>query len=336
MHTVTQGEVVNQLSELYNLIGERFGCLQDLLNGTRGDEADSDSDQSETEEHYTSSDMLSVFDRKALPSEYRVDFPTNAPGSATRPDLYVPGSLAATIYAVAVQDDTFFRHLRKVITPDVCAESYFRKQGIKVHELLAQLDPSATLDSVRSDGASNIDVPLCAQRLRFIVDQIFRNRDGRLAQGPLGFKVISGAAEILVNILYEVVCNRNNDISGRVLQEHVDEDDERDRNLFMYLIGNPPQFDNTAPLAMTEDFIIDRLRDFPPTEWSHLFERLTTILDSIHEHSPGEERAIAYAAKLENMLREYTTIAFEPSSSSVQQRRPTVSSPRESQRRRFD
>lgn len=346
MQTVTQGEVVTQLSGLYNLIGDRIGSLPNQLNTTRGDETASDSDESGTERSYASSnsdlrketvrDMLSVFDRKALPSEYGLNFPEDAPALASGTELYVPGNLAATVYEVAIRDQAFFRRLRKVITPDICAGSYFWKQRTKARELMADLDRFAELGSPRPGTARNVDVSVCARGLRLIVHQISENRDARTARKPLGSDVISKVAEILVEILHEVVCNRNKDIFEGSAREQDAEDHERDRNLFTYLIGNPPQFDsNTVPAAMMDDFIIDRLRDFPATEWSHLLERLTTIIDSIHEQAPRDKHATAYAAKLEAMVREYTTEAFEPSSSSVQRRRPTVTSPRESQRRRF-
>ena len=110
MQTVTQGGVVDQLSELYGLIGERLEYLPGQLNRTRGDEAESDSDHSGTEETYPSSnpdfcketvlDMLSVFDRKALPSEYGVDFPKNA---------------SAPAFGTSCSDHIWNRHSRRKI-----------------------------------------------------------------------------------------------------------------------------------------------------------------------------------------------------------------------------
>lgn len=343
MHTFTQGEFFNQLSELYKHIGQRVQFLPDLLNRTRGDEAESDS-ENETEKISASSkshtrkeivrDILSVFDPSALPSEYGVDFSDHTPASTSANELFVQESLAATIYGIAIRDDVFFRRLSKVVTRDVRAGTYFRKQWVKAKELMAQLDRFAELGPSRLVEARDVNVLMCARDLRLIVHQICENRDRRTADGPLGSEVISKAAEFLVDILYEVVCNHNRDIFGQTPQE-LSEDQGRDRNLFTYLIGNPPQLDSSAPVAMVDDFVIDCLRDFPATEWSHLLERLTTIMDFIHEHTPRQERAIAFAAKLENMLGEYTTNFYEPSSSAAQRRRPTVTSSRESQRRRF-
>lgn len=345
MQTVTQGGVVDQLSELYGLIGERLEFLPGQLNRTRGDEAESDSDHSGTEETYPSSnpdfcketvlDMLSVFDRKALPSEYEVDFPKNASASAFGTGPYVPESLAATIYGVATRDEKFFCRLRKVITRDICAKSYFSKQLVKATELMADLDRFAESDPSKPVEAKNVNVPVCARGLRLIVHDIIENRDARTAREPLGFEVISKAAETLINILYEVVCRRNIDISGQTPRDGVADDGERANNLFKYLISDPPRFDNTFPKAMRGDFIIDRLRHFPAAEWCNHLERLTTISDYIREHAPREKRAIAYAKKLDSMIREYTTEAFEPSSSSVQRRPSTSGSPRQSQRRRL-
>ena len=344
MQTINQGEVVKQLSELYGPIGQRVEFLPDLLNRTRGDEAESDSGQSEMGKSSSFSishtrketvlDMLSVFDPTALPSEYGENLAEHAPVLTSETEVLVQGSLAATIYGIAIRDERFFRRLRKVVTRDICAGAYFSKQRIKAKELMVQLDRFAEKGVSRSLEARDVNVPGCAQGLRLIVDQICESRDDRTARGPLGSGVISKLAENLVDILYEVVCNRNRDIFGRASQE-LSEEDERNHNLFLYLIGNPPPLYSSAPMAVEEDFIIDCLRNFPPNEWKHLLERLNTIIDTIHERAPREKRAIAYAAKLENMVRDYTTNAFEPSSSPVQRRRSTVTSPRESRRRRF-
>ena len=151
-HSVTQGEVVTQISGLYDLIGKRLGTLPEQLNTTRGDDAASGSDDSETEEFYDSSnsdarkkivwDMLSVFDSKALPSEYGQGFNDDAPAAASGEELYVRGDLAATIYGIAIRDETFFRRLRKVVSRDICADSYFSKQERRAKDTMICPDRS--------------------------------------------------------------------------------------------------------------------------------------------------------------------------------------------------
>lgn len=183
----------------------------------------------------------------------------------------------------------------------------------------------------------DIDVPECARILRLIVHQICKDRDARAAREPLGAVTIKKVAETLVEILTEVVCYRNKDVYEDTWERHVQEEHKRDRNLYTNLIGDCPTSDISAPLGTGENFVIDRLREFPVLEWSHLLERLTTILDHIHENAPeGERGSMAFAEKLESILREYTSDAFEPSSSSVQRMRPTLTSPPASQRRRVD
>lgn len=315
---------------------------------TRGGETESDSDNSETEDSNASyssksrketvQDMLSVFDPHELPEEYGVTFSDDVSASAFSERLFVPGDLAATIYGIAIRDETFYRRLRRVVTRDICAVSYFSKQRSRAREAMLRLDRFVEIGPSGAPESRDVDVPECARILRLIVHQICKDRDSRASGDPLEAATIKKVAETLVEILNEVVCDRNKDVYKDITWERpVQEEHRRDRNLYTYLIGDRPTSDFSAPLGMEDNFIIDQLRDLPVLQWSHLLERLTTILDHIHENAPEEERgSMAFAEKLETMLREYTSDAFEPSSSSVQRRRPTLTSPPASQRRRVD
>lgn len=315
---------------------------------TRGDETDSDSDNGATEESYSSSnsrsrkevvqDILSVFDRHALPEEYGLAFSDDTPATAFSERLFVPGNLAATIYGIAIRDEIFYRRLRRVVTRDICAVSYFSKQRSRAREAMCRLDLYVEKGPSDAPESRDVDVPECARILRLIVHQVCKDRDARASKEPLGAATIKKVAETLVEILTEVVCKRNEDVYEDVTWERpVHEEHRRDRNLYTYLIGDRPTSDLSTPIGLGDNFIIDQLRDFPVLQWSHLLERLTTILDHIHENAPeGERGSMAFAEQLETLLREYTSDAFEPSSSSVQRRRPTLSSPPASQRRRVD
>lgn len=314
---------------------------------TRGDEADSDSDENATEQSYASSnfqarkdivqDILSVFDRNALPEEYLLDLAADAPTTASSEKLFVPEDLAATIYKTAIHDETFYRRLRRVVTSDICAGSYYSKQHTRAREVMFSLDRYVKNGPSEDPETPDIDVPECARTLRLIVYQMCKDRDMRAAREPLGAPTVKKVAEILVEILTEVVCNRNEDIYEDITWERNLQEHKRNRNLYTCLIGDRPVLNLSAPLGMGDHFVIDQLRNFPVMEWSHLLERLTTILDHIHEDTPdGERGSSTYATKLEAMLREYTSDAFEPSSSSVQRRRPTLTSPPASQRRRVE
>lgn len=340
--------MITKISGLYDLIGDRLGSLPEQLNLTRGEAKDSDSDDSAAEESYTSrnpkarkanvQDILSVFDRTALPEEYGLNFPDDDPAMVDTEELFVPGNLAATIYGIAMCDEAFCQRLRRVVTYKVCATSYFSKQRARAREVMLSLDRYVKSGPSELSESNIVDVPECARTLRLIVHQICKARDARASWEPLGAATVRNVAEILVEILTEVVCNRNENVYENVSWEReVINEHRRDRNLYTYLIGNRPISDISSPRGMGDNFIIDQLHHFPAMEWRHLLERLTTILDHIHEDTPDEEHgSIAYAERLETMLHGYTSDAFEPSSSSVQRRRPTPTSPPASQRRRVE
>lgn len=344
----SQPEVLSDISELYNRIEERIESLPQKLNRFAGDATDSSSENSATEESHVSQDLnsrqeivkdiLSVFDPKALPGDYGRNFQKDQVRARASENLYVPGNLAATIYEIAIRDEAFYRCLRKVVTRDICATSYFSKQQLRAREMMSRLDRFVKSGPSECPEVKDVDVPECARSIQLIVNQICTDRDARASKGPLEPLTSMNAAEILVDILAEVVCNRDKDVyEGE--RERDDNEPKRNRNLYLYLIGDPPISNASAPHGMGDDFIIDRLRGFPAMEWSHLLERLTTILDHIFEKSTGEDEVAArgsksYARKLDSMLREYTEEVFEPSTSSGLRRRPTTS-PHARQRRRY-
>lgn len=384
------------ISELYNRIGERVESLPHQLNRLTGDATDSSSENSATEESQVSSrdrknirqeivkDILSVFDPNALPGEYGRNFQqkkgevvrASARASESQKNVYVPGNLAATIYEIAIRDEAFYRRLRKVVTRDICAKSYFQKQQLRAREVMSRLDDRFAMmkngppsseprqpDMKEKEEDVDVDVPECARIIQLIVHQICTEREARASKGgPLDALTSMHAAEILVDILADVVYNRDKDLyhqgeRNRDRDRDDDEEPRRNRNLYLYLIGDPPP---PTPLSKLGDddeendddfFIISRIiRSFPPSEWSHLLERLSSILDHILEKSTSSSSSTtegsgsgsgskAYARKLDSILREYTEAeeVFEPSTSSGLRRRPMTSptTPARQQRRRY-
>ncbi len=342
---VSQAEVFTKISGLYNLIGQRLGSLPEQLNMSKGDATDSGSDHSATEDSRDSSDLkarqetvkdiLSVFDRKNLPEDYGEDFPREASAMTCSEKNYIPGNLAATIYGIAIRDEAFYGQLRKVVNRDICALSYFSKQWMRAREVMLSLDRYVQSGPSNAPESRDVDVPACARTLRLIVHRICSERNARASRGPLGAATGKKVAEMLVDILTEVVCNRDKDVyEEETAWKRDDEEPERKCNLYTYLIGDPPPSDASAPFVMTDDFIIDQIRNFPPMEWSHLLERLTNVLDHILDNDDEAHGSKVFAAKLESTLRDYTDEVFEPSLSSAQRRRPTATSPPASQRRR--
>ena len=343
VRTLSQGDVVAEISELYDLIGDHLQSLPDRLNLSRDTDMDYDSDASITPEVHVAGgatrsegvkDMLSVFDPVTLPQEYGRGF-RDPPATAALEDLFVPGELSATIYGLAVKDEVFYKRLTKVITPDRCATQFYAKQRARAVDTMRSLGQYINNGPSLNPMTRDMDVPECARTFRIIVHEICQDRDSRTAKQPLSAAVITHVAEILVEILQQV-CDRDFDVYENITWPRfgADNEPEWNRNLYMYLIGNPPR-NPSAPAWMNDDFVIDQLRNFPTDQWRHLVEPLTTIQEEIYDRAveyglPSTE----YAHKLETMLRDYTNEADEPSTSSVQRRR-SDEEPREAQRRRI-
>ncbi|KAI4186731.1 MAG: hypothetical protein L6R41_003303 [Letrouitia leprolyta] len=333
-------DVITRASTLYGVIGSQLPSLPTFLNATH-DELASDSDDaveailspifSDTRAEQVR-DMLSVFDNTRLPDEYGLDF-TDVDSDELPENFYVPDSLAATIYRLATRDESVFKRLRRVITYDICANAHFSKLRLRARAAFVKLDSYVENGPT---GSNDQDITRTARILRFLVDQICQARSFRTSNGPLGTTVTTKVAEILTEIFQEV-CNRNEDVYYRIDWDRGTRDDEpeRNRNLYAYLIHDPPRFAASAPIWMKETFVVDRLRQMPAKEWRHLIERFTNITDQIREFASDEHHPPAAYTKLEKMIQDYTAEAFEPSSSSVQ-RRPTLDDQRESQRRRFE
>lgn len=323
--------ITDEISELYNFIGENMVNLPKKLNTTRGSESSSDTDEDVEEEEEEeedvekeeedasvspeaevraslSIDMLSIFDSEKLPDEYASELPEVSVNAAFE-DVLIPGNLAATIYGLAVREEAFYMHLRKLINGDICADHYLSKQRRRAHWAISKLDQPSDDPPIK--------VYECGETLRQIVREVCLDREARTLKRPLGLRTLTTAAELLVDILDDV-CKHNKNINPSP---------GPDANLYTCLIGEPSPSEEG-------DFVIDQLRQFPQNEWRHLLEYLTSIAEYVRNNaSEGRYRSVRYAEKIEGMVNDYTSSAFEPSSSS--HRRPTSNYDRESQRRRY-
>lgn len=311
--------VPNEISELYDRIGENVVTLRHELNTTRGS-----TDEDVIEEASVSSeaearasvviDMLSVFDNEKLPDEYESELPEVSIDS-TFEDALIPGNLAATIYGLAIREEAFCVHLRKLINRDLCADYYLIKQRRRAQQAISKLNEPSNDPS--------IGVYECGDTLRRIVREVCWDREARTSKRPLGSRILNKVAELLVDIL-EDVCKQNRTVERLASSSP---SSGTDANLYTYLISDPPRFEEG-------DFVVDQLRKFPQSEWRHLLEHLTTTAEYVRSNAPESQlRSVQYAEKIEAMVNDYTDFAFEPSSSS--HRRPAASDDRESQRRRY-
>ncbi|KAI4161869.1 MAG: hypothetical protein LQ342_004560 [Letrouitia transgressa] len=329
LRSESRDDIVNNISGLYELIGGQMPSLLARLNSTH-DEDESDTDESNEdsnssdngtgERSYLIRDILSVFDGHVLSQEFGRDFSEFSTMGALQ-ELYVPGNLAATIYRLAARDEHFYKRLRKTVTHDTCATVNFTKQGTRAREALRRFDHFVQHGPSEGSRGNSLDVPGCARVLRFTVDRIFQDLESRAQTGPLGSAVYSQVAEILVDILHDV-CNRNKDVYDGIgwPSEAANIESVRERNLYVYLVGDPPRFGLSTPSWMKDSFVVDRLHQIPANEWKHLFERLANVLEQMHENMPDKEHPPLAYTKLAEIMQDYTSEAFEPSSSSVQRR----------------
>ena len=327
----TRIPLTSGLARLYPFIGRRQASLPQDLNQIVDDDFGSDDEdpvrrvQSQPTNMGTPTDTLcdviSSFDPSMTPEEFRYHFLVNPP-PVLRPShggSHVPGSLPATIYHIAHRDDGFRQRLQQTVSHDARASQYFEKQYGRARTSLRQV--SRYIDMIsreqQPDQSDDIsDIPTCARTLRSIVHQMCSSRDTRTSFAPLSIEILRRLAEILVRLIAQVMTLDSN-VPPQRGQDPRDEYPQM-RNLFLYLIGDPPN-DPTLPPWITDAFVIDRLRGYPSSEWSHLLELLTTIKDGIEEKDlEALPSAFEYAAKIDDMLRDYTATANEPSSSSAQ------------------
>ena len=238
-------------------------------------------------------------------------------------EILVEGNLHATIYRLALRSDGLYKRLQEIVPHDARAKNYYETLYTRAQEAMERLTTYAT-NGPRSP--RDLTVPECARVLRSLVNQMCQNKDARNAVAPLGAVVGSRLAVILVRLIDRVIdFNRDIYANARWNRTQAANEHPRDRNLFAYLIGDPPT--PWVPDWKTDFFVIDRLRSFPVNEWEHLTERLDTIrwhierldtasfpmasqyADQIHEML-GNSTA---TSQIDAMLRDPTAPRFEAS-----------------------
>ena len=285
---------------MYPLIPEeRLDTLPQELNRVGVDDPDN-LDAVLDERKDTVCDILAGFYSRLTktPEELKDEFVedvSHLPSS----EVLVEGNLQATIYRLAMRDDGFYERLQEIVPNEARAKQYYETLYLRAREALERLTTYAT-NGPRSP--RDLTVPECARVLRSLVHQMCENRDARNAVAPLGAVVASRLAVILVRLIDRVI-DFNQDIYANARWNRIQPANEhpRDRNLFAYLIGDPPN--PWLPDWKTDYFVIDRLRGFPVNEWEHLTELLDTIKWRIEKlDTPSFPMASPYAHQIDEML----------------------------------
>lgn len=238
-------------------------------------------------------DMLSIFaPADLLPEEYETEvFASINDVPMSLQACYVPHELERTIINLAMNDDEVYRALREAASSTRCALVYIGKLRSRAQTTISRLDEYIRDGPSRKDEITH-DIPWCAERLRTLAAQ---TGDCLNTRAPLPTDVLSRAAAFLVELLQHV-CTRNNNVYDDIdwHRNAPDSEDEATRNLYVYLIGNPPSSWGESTTKQ-ENFVVDTLRDFPPTSISQLTERLEGIMETVERYgaTPAYMEALA-------------------------------------------
>lgn len=303
LRSLTLNDVYQQISGLYDQITERETFLKALLNGYRqSDESDEEEDRKAFLDQ-----VLSIFDHAGLPEEYLENMPEDQETDYRTPldeVLIADDDPDANLLTMAVRHESIAQILRSVSRRDLCARYFLKKQRSRARKAIQDLDNFA------------MDVKTCSQMLRSIVQEISDDLDTRMSVGPLAPETRRQAAEDLVEMI-EQVTKRDQDVGGA--------------NLYADLIALRP--------GSEKAFILGDLQDLGRDSYSHLIDRLYSIIEDIKDMAPNRlHPSVKYAERINEMLDgSGSTNTFpEPSSLSAgRQRRPTLPDEHPSQRPRL-
>ncbi|KAE8164353.1 hypothetical protein BDV40DRAFT_117524 [Aspergillus tamarii] len=247
-------------------------------------------------------DLMSAFDTAVLPEDFRLDLIDDDGQSRTPEQCVVQGDFEATMFRLAVHDDTVYFSLCKAMPPGACAAIYFDKVQEKSRKLLADFDRYC--QTGRRPKGSNVDVNNVIGELQHNVNRIQANIATRAPHG------VEGAAKALVTLL-EDICNRNKDALDGNHWDGVtfDGEDEDQRNLYHQLIGRAEE--------TGECFILDALEQLAGLDLHQFTERLRAILQKNEVNRAPK----AYILKLNALVRR-----AESNSASSGQKRPATAS----------
>lgn len=205
-------------------------------------------------------DLLSAFNPKILSEDFRTDLTESTTQRRTTEQCVVQGDFEATIFRLAVHDDSVFTSLCKAMPSGACAAIYFDKVQERARRLLSDFDQyCATRQSLDSSspGGGIVEVDQVVSSLRRLVSRIQNNITVR---APLGSE---GAAKALIWIL-DAISGRNRDPwEGHTrAQTSFHGEDEDQRNLYHLLIGS----EEMGVEADAELFVIDALETLPPPD----------------------------------------------------------------------
>ncbi|KAJ5291867.1 hypothetical protein N7478_001118 [Penicillium angulare] len=241
-------------------------------------------------------DVLSAFTPKVLPEVFRQDLVETVlrKRTATAGECVVQGDFEATMFRLAIYDDSVFSSLCKVMPSGACSAIYFDKIQVQSRRLLSDFDRYCATGERPTDpsspGGGIIEVDEVVDHLRRAVSRIQANI---LSRAPHGSE---GAANALVWML-ESIASRNKDpLDGNNLgRSSFHGEDEDQRNLYHLLIGS-----EDMDLKPDEDlFVLSALESLPASSLYPRVQELRNILRKIEVNRAPR----AYLLKLGTLIR---------------------------------
>ncbi|KAF3398032.1 hypothetical protein F1880_005752 [Penicillium rolfsii] len=264
-------------------------------------------------------DVLSAFSSKVLPEDFRRDLVETTTQTRTPEQCVVQGDFEATIFRLAVHDDSVFTSMCKAMPSGACAAIYFDKVQEQLRRLLADFDRYCATGERPADSSSpgrgRLEIDEVVQQLRDSVSRIHANIALRAPYGS------EGAAKALVSIL-EAIAARNKDaLEGNAWgRTSFHGEDEDQRNLYHLLIGSEDMYlDPEAEL-----FVIDALCALPPSDFAQHIPKLLEIRSKIEVNRAPKQFLIRLGA----LIRQVESVAAAAASGPVGagQKRPAVGS----------
>ncbi|KAJ6013361.1 hypothetical protein N7540_007952 [Penicillium herquei] len=217
-------------------------------------------------------DVLSAFSPKILPEDFRRDLVEATTTKLTPEQCVVQGDFEATMFRLAVHDDSVFSSLCKAMPSGACAAIYFDKIQEQTRRLLSDFDRYCATGELPTDPSSTdggiVNVDEVVTYLRRAVSRIQYNISTRTH----GYE---GAANALVLILESIAARNKDPLSGNNWgRKSFHGEDEDQRNLYHVLIGS-----EHMELKPDDDaFVLSALEILPP---SALYPRVNELQNTL-------------------------------------------------------
>lgn len=255
-------------------------------------------------------DVMSAFIPNILPEDFRQDLVETTTHTRTAEQCVVQGDLEATLFRLAVHDDSVLSSLCKAMPAGACAAIYFDKVQDQCRRLLRDFDRYCATGERPTDlspGGGIVEVKGVVDRLRRLVQYIHLNIALRSPHGS------EGAAKALVSIL-ETVTGRNKDsLDGNTWgRTSFQGEDEDQRNIYHLLIGSDDSVDDDD-----EDlFVIDALESLAPSDIFQFIGQLKSIQQRLEVNRAPK----TFIFRLSALVRKVELAGVELASGSGQKR----------------